>query len=215
MSIPETTHTAVEALKAEMVETIRFLHAQGWAPATSSNYSFREAEQEDFWISASGIDKGRFTGGDFIHVTSMGEPIDDARKTSAETQLHVLIYECFPEAHCVLHSHSVFNTVWSRVRAKKKHIDLEGYEVLKGLKGVKTHESKTRLPIFPNSQDIPALAEEIGQWFEKHGEPHGFLLEGHGLYTWGDDIFSAKRQMEVLEFLFDVHYKLKMLTLNQ
>lgn len=201
-----------DALKSAMVEVIQFLHGKGWAPATSSNYSFRERECDDFWVSASGIDKGLFVTDDFIHVDAIGTPIDDDRKTSAETQLHVLIYECFPEAHCVLHSHSVYNTVLSMARKKKKnYVDLVGFEVLKGLKGIKTHDVKVRIPIFENSQDIDALAEEIGQWFEAHGEPQGFLLKGHGLYVWGDDIASAKRQMEVLEFLFEVVYQLKAL----
>lgn len=200
---------ATEALKAELVETIHFLHAHGWAPATSSNYSFREGENGDFWVSASGIDKGAFAVTDLIHVDGTGKPIADTRKTSAETLLHVMLYECFPEAQCVLHSHSVYNTVWSLAKAKKKHLDLEGFEVLKGLRGITTHDVKVRIPIFENSQDIAALAEEIGRWFEKHGEPQGFLLKGHGLYTWVVDIASTKRQMEVFEFLFEVLYKLK------
>lgn len=201
-----------DGYKSAMVEVIHFLHGKGWAPATSSNYSFREGENEDFWISASGIDKGLFAASDFIHVDAVGAPIDDARKTSAETQLHVMLYECFPEAHCVLHSHSIYNTVLSMARKKKKsYVDLVGFEVLKGLKGIKTHDVKVRIPIFENSQDIEALAEEIGEWFETNGEPQGFLLKGHGLYVWGDDIPSAKRQMEVLEFLFEVVYLLKTL----
>lgn len=207
-----TTMSSTDMCKAEMVEVIHFLHARGWAPATSSNYSFREAENTDFWVSASGLDKGAFSSRDFIHVNSIGHPLEGgSRRTSAETALHVLIYECFPEAHCVLHSHSVYNTVWSVDKAKKGHVDLEGLEILKGLRDVDTHEAKVRIPIFRNSQDIPKLAEEIGKWFEKHGEPQGFLLQGHGLYTWGPDVASTKRQMEVLEFVFEVIYKLKTL----
>lgn len=209
MEIEATKLSEVEAMKSAMVETIHFLHSHGWAPATSSNYSFRLGEDPDFYVSASGIDKGAFAASDFIHVDASGKPIDDERKTSAETQLHVLLYECYPEAHCVLHSHSVYNTVWSVAKAKKGHIYLEGFEVLKGLRDIKTHDVSVRIPIFENSQDIPALAEKIGRWFEKNGEPQGFLLKGHGLYTWGPDIASTKRQMEVLEFLFEVVYKLK------
>ena len=29
-------------------------------------------------------------------------------------------------------------------------------------------------------------------------------MAGHGLYTWGDTIADARRQVEVLEFLFEV-----------
>jgi len=30
---------------------------------------------------------------------------------------------------------------------------------------------------------------------------YGFLLAGHGLYVWGKDIPTAKRHLEVFEFL--------------
>ncbi len=40
------------------------------------------------------------------------------------------------------------------------------------------------------------------------GEPrppfHGFLLAGHGLYTWGCDLEEARRHVEIYEFLFQV-----------
>jgi methylthioribulose-1-phosphate dehydratase len=32
---------------------------------------------------------------------------------------------------------------------------------------------------------------------------HGFLLRGHGLYTWGDDLAQARRHVEILEFLLE------------
>jgi methylthioribulose-1-phosphate dehydratase len=34
--------------------------------------------------------------------------------------------------------------------------------------------------------------------------PHGFLLRGHGLYTWGADVAQARRHVEILEFLLEV-----------
>jgi len=38
----------------------------------------------------------------------------------------------------------------------------------------------------------------------RHADSHGFLLRGHGLYTWGRDVTEAKRHVEVLEFLLEV-----------
>ena len=32
---------------------------------------------------------------------------------------------------------------------------------------------------------------------------HGFLIRGHGLYTWGADLREADRHVEILEFLFE------------
>jgi methylthioribulose-1-phosphate dehydratase len=61
------------------------------------------------------------------------------------------------------------------------------------------------VPIFPNTQDIPALAREVaGRLSGPTPLRHGFLIRRHGLYTWGRDIDEACRHVEIFEFLFEV-----------
>lgn len=198
--------------KKEIVDCIHFLHQKGFAPATSSNYSYKESDGSDFYISTSGIDKGAFTEAHFMRVDLLGNPIDDKRKPSAETLLHALIYSKKQEMGCVLHTHTVYNTVLSSIFAADKHLKLEGFEVLKGIRGVQTHEESVEIPIFENSQDMPALANQIEDYWNVHPGMTGFLLAGHGLYTWGTSIAEAKRHIEVFEFLFEVVYKIKTFT---
>jgi methylthioribulose-1-phosphate dehydratase len=76
--------------------------------------------------------------------------------------------------------------------------------MLKGLRGVATHEHREWLPIVDNSQDVPALAGEIAALVVERPELHGFLVRGHGLYTWGEDPAEARRHVEILEFLLEV-----------
>ena len=80
---------------------------------------------------------------------------------------------------------------------------IEGYEMLKGLEGVKTHEHREWLPILENSQDMLALADRVGDTLRQEKNAHGFLLRRHGLYAWGDDLSQAKRHVEILEFLLE------------
>jgi methylthioribulose-1-phosphate dehydratase len=82
-------------------------------------------------------------------------------------------------------------------------VNIEGYEMLKGLQGVRTHEHSEWLPIIDNSQDMPALADAIAGTLREHQNAHGFLLKRHGLYSWGDDLAQAKRHIEILEFLLE------------
>ncbi|NRB49584.1 MAG: methylthioribulose 1-phosphate dehydratase [Saprospiraceae bacterium] len=195
--------------KAELVECIHFLHQQGWAPATSSNYSFKIPQESTIMISSSGKDKGAFRIEDLMEVDLLGQPVNDTRKPSAETLLHTLIYQRCPEVTCILHTHSVYNTVLSQVYQGEGSLRLTGFEVLKGISGIKTHESSVDLPIFANSQDMQHLSEDIALYWDKHPALSGFLLAGHGLYTWGKSIAEAKRHIEVFEFLFDCIYKIK------
>lgn len=193
----------------ELVRCIHFLHAKGWAPATSSNYSFRIHPKDPIHISASGLDKGDFSTENLMLVDAQGKALDADRKPSAETLLHTLIYQQQPETTCILHTHTVYNTVLSKLYAKQGTLSLSGFEVLKGIAGIQTHETEVKIPIFPNSQDMPALSTAIKQYWDQVNQLSGFLLEGHGFYTWGKSIAEAKRHMEVFEFLFECHYKIR------
>ncbi|MGB2499406.1 MAG: methylthioribulose 1-phosphate dehydratase, partial [Mariniblastus sp.] len=156
-------------------------------------------------VTASGKDKGRLGRLDFVHIGADGNPIEpDQPKSSAETMLHVVLAEQ-NDIGCILHTHSVWGTLLSDHFFEDGGFEIEGFEMLKGLEGVKTHEHNHWLPIFENTQDIPALAELVRERLSDPMEPmtHGFLIRKHGLYTWGKDVFSARRHIEIYEFLFE------------
>jgi methylthioribulose-1-phosphate dehydratase len=115
-----------------------------------------------------------------------------------------VIYRDRPDARAILHVHTVWNTMVSGIFAERGYIGLKGYELLKGLSGVTTHEYEERVPILENSQDYGLLAEEMAAALGKFEEAHGILLSRHGLYTWGKSVAEARRHLEALEFLFEV-----------
>ncbi len=80
---------------------------------------------------------------------------------------------------------------------------IEGYEMLKGLAGVMSHEHRELVPIVDNDQDMTRLARRVGETLDRHPEAHAFLLRRHGLYTWGDSLADAERHVEILAFLFE------------
>jgi methylthioribulose-1-phosphate dehydratase len=103
----------------------------------------------------------------------------------------------------VLHTHSVWSTMLSEVHGARHGLRFGGFEMLKGLEGVRTHEHTEWMPILENDQDIPALARRVGTVLEQSPAIHGFLLRGHGLYTWGGDLPQARRHVEIFEFLLE------------
>jgi methylthioribulose-1-phosphate dehydratase len=82
-------------------------------------------------------------------------------------------------------------------------LTIEGYEMLKGLAGVTSHDHSERIPILPNDQDISRLAARAAMTLDRFPDAHAFLLRRHGLYTWGDTISDAERHVEILEFLLE------------
>jgi methylthioribulose-1-phosphate dehydratase len=129
-----------------------------------------------------------------------GRPLMEA-KPSAETPLHVDLYRRYADVGAVLHTHSVSATVLSRL-AGTEHVWFEGYEVLKAFRGVRTHESRLRLPVFANDQDTDRLAAAAAVELEQGVDLPGYLIAGHGLYAWGESVAETLRHLEAFEFLF-------------
>lgn len=191
----------------ELCEAISFIADRAWAPGTGGNFSVVVNEKPlQLLITKSGIDKHRVTPKELLLVNRSGKPVRGRGKPSAETRLHTMIARV-TGAGCVLHTHSVWNTVVS-ARESSPTLVLTGFEMLKGLEGVKSHEHVEPVPVFDNSQDIPALARRINARLRKQPEVHGFLLRGHGLYTWGRSVAEARRHVEILEFLMEVYGRL-------
>lgn len=185
-----------------IIDAGRFLYGQGWSPATSSNYSAR-IDQDHIAITVSGRHKGQLGAGDVMVVDLQGNPVQSDSRSSAETLLHTVLYQIFPEVGAVLHTHSVKATVLSRLLPAGQPLTLEGYELQKAFAGVESHESTLTIPVFDNTQDIPALAQATREWFRNHPEQPGYLIRGHGLYTWGGTMADCLRHVEAFEFLFD------------
>jgi methylthioribulose-1-phosphate dehydratase len=184
---------------AGLIEAGRFFNSRGWVPATGGNFSTR-ATDNTIAITASGCHKGELTDTDIILADLDGRSLDVARKSSYETLLHCQLYKRVPDCGAVFHTHSIANTVLSRRLDK---VNLTGYELLKVLDGVASHEVTLTIPVFDNDQDIARLAGSVDAQMQRGGVRHGYLIRGHGLYAWGPTVASARHRVEALEFMFE------------
>lgn len=194
-------------LKNELAESIRNYNTKGWSPATSTNYSFKD-EKGVIWVSRSGVDKSKFQANDFITVDQEGKAIGEfvGVKPSAETLIHCVIYELFPETKVILHSHSVYPILISAVLGRS--ITFNGYEVQKGFDGETTHDAFVDIPIFENTQNMLAFKQALLSNANKI-QQHCFLIRKHGTYAWGKNLFEAKRHLETLEYLCQCEWMLQ------
>jgi methylthioribulose-1-phosphate dehydratase len=187
-----------------LAQVARGFYARGWLLGTSGNLSaVVQREPLRMAMSPSGVDKGELRPDQLLAIDENARIVSQhGGKPSDESLLHIRIVKD-RGAGAVLHTHSVWNTIISDLYASAGGVKIEGYEMLKGLQGVPTHQHTEWLPIIENSQDMPALAETVGQTLDKHKAAHGFLLRRHGLYTWGETLAQAKRHIEILEFLLE------------
>jgi methylthioribulose-1-phosphate dehydratase len=188
----------------ELVAAGKFIDGRGWVPATSGNFSARLLDGR-IAITVSGRHKGHLVREDIMLVDAEGLSLD-GKKPSAETLLHTSLYRRFPRVGSVLHPHSPSATLISRLCGNQ--LVLEDYELLKALEGIETHATRIVVPIFSNDQNIPRLAAEVGNYLDRHGDIHGYIIAGHGFYTWGSTVKDALRHVEAFEFLFDLEVRL-------
>ena len=177
---------------------------RGWVLGTSGNLSlvinrdpFRLA------ITRSGASKGDLDADGIVEVDGDGTPVrPGSGRPSAEAALHIRIARA-RAAGAIMHTHSIWSTLLSARHLAASGIAIEGYEMLKGLEGVSTHEHREWIPILENDQDMTRLSDQVARLLAERPGCHAFLLHRHGLYTWGDTLPQAVRHVEIVEFLLE------------
>ncbi len=203
-AIRPTLSEKAAAAVAEMISVGTLFYARNWVLGTSGNFSVViEENPPDLVITASGVHKGRLTPGDFLRIRENGKITEGTMRPSAEMPIHQAILR-ERKAGSILHTHSIWATLLTDVHSSSHGIEIEGYEMLKGLSGVTTHEHREWVPILENSQEYVSLSQEVSDVLRSRPDVHGILLRRHGLYTWGKNLAEALRHVEILEFLLEV-----------
>ena len=189
----------------ELAETGREFYRRGWARAASGNFSILLARKPlRLCITAAGNEKGTLDETNFLEIDDDAEILQGFGRPSDETMLHLSIYRLRPKARCILYS----QTVWGTLLSDKFYVDgsigMHGYEVLKGLSSVTSYDHTERIPIVENSEDQIALSHVLENVLIENPSIHGIYIRRHGLYSWGETVEEARRNVEIFEFMFEV-----------
>ena len=194
-----------DTLARELIDTVRRINGRGWCDGTSGNYSVVVSRDPlRLLITPSGADKGRVDTGDLLVVGADGRVLEDTPgRPSAETPIHIALVRV-AGAGAVLHTHSVWGTLLGEHFLTRGEFTLRGYEMLKGIDGVTSHDAEVDVPIVANTQDMAALSNQVAGLVNADPGLRAFLIAGHGLYVWGRDVVQASRHVEIFEFLLQL-----------
>lgn len=195
---------SLEKLAQTLVTIGRRLDACGWVRGTSGNFSaVISRDPLRLAMTPSAAAKGELSPEQILEVDAVASTVGDRPgRPSAEALLHVRLVGV-RQAGAVLHTHSIWSTMLSDLHGADGGLAIQGYEMLKGLDGVASHEHREWIPIVENDQDMTRLSDVVERTLERHPAAHGVLIRRHGLYTWGEDLPAAVRHVEILEFLFE------------
>ena len=178
-------------------------YQKGWMVGTAGNISARLSDNS-FWITASGRPKGTLTKQDFVRVDIDGQILETPNpnfRPSAETSIHIAIYQLFPEAKACYHIHSIEANLVSNF-TEGNSLLLPSLEMLKGL-GVWEENPWVEIPLFVNYLEVPKIANEISDRFGKSSPKiPALLIRNHGVTVWADSPESAYHYIELIEYIF-------------
>ena len=194
-----------DKLKA-LLQTCALIANRNLCPATAGNFSVRKAS-DTMLMSASGKDKTNLLPADFITCDFEAKKMSGEGHPSAEAALHGMIYQMSSQTQCVLHTHSVAVTVLSMLPSTDNSVVFHGYEMQKTVAGFQSHEETLTLTVFDNDQNMVRFAQHLKANWDQVVAASGFIVRGHGLYCWGDQVNDAQRHMEGLEFMMACELK--------
>ena len=194
-------------VRQEMVDAADLFYHRGWMAGTAGNLSVRDPDDSGLvWITASGKPKGLLTVGDLVGVgldgkvaSSVGNP--KGNRPSAETSIHLAIYEVLPQVAAVYHVHTVEANLLTALHGDSR-IPLPKIEMLKGL-GLRDESAGASIEVFENHLDVSQVAHEVAVSLRGTAPAiPGLLIRGHGLTAWGATPLDALHAVELLDFCF-------------
>ena len=177
-------------------------YARGWMPGTSGNLSIKVSDDPlTIVVTPSSVDKGALTASDILLVTRRGvlrgKP---GLRPSAETEIHLALYESLPTCGAVFHVHTVHSTLMATHYREAGAVAFEGLEMLKGFETL-APEATPKIPVLPNIDDLREFGRYVKRQVAQLREVPGFLIAHHGMSCWGATPTEAKKHLELMEFL--------------
>ncbi|MFH1010703.1 MAG: class II aldolase/adducin family protein [bacterium] len=173
--------------RAALVRAAHRLREMECLPASDGNLSARSGPSL-FWISPSGVEKGRIAADDFVLLDASGQTIEGRGKPSSEWPMHWAIYCQRNEVNSILHAHPPFLTAFA---AAHRVPDLA---IL-----AEAHLAIGEIHLVPYA--APGSASLGREIVAKSTRAGIYMLENHGAVAVGREVDEALHRLERAEFL--------------
>jgi ribulose-5-phosphate 4-epimerase/fuculose-1-phosphate aldolase len=103
-----------------------------------------------------------------------------------------------------MHSHALSAVLAADLAGSSDHVVFQGLEMLKGLRGG-SNLDKHPVPVIQNTTRESDLVQQVDEVVDRSdfAGSYAILVQNHGAYIWGEDVWETKRHAEVYHFLFE------------
>jgi L-ribulose-5-phosphate 4-epimerase len=173
--------------RGAIVATARLLVARGYLMATGGNLSMRIPGSDAFAITPSNYDYLKMTPQDVCVLDLDLHPLAGERKPSVEAGMHAAIYRVRPDVNAVVHTHQVYASALTLVRAPIPALFDEQARFL--------GRSVEIIPYAPSGTGL--LRDVIARHVRDNN--NAYMLQNHGALVFGHDMERAVHNVEILE----------------
>ena len=183
----------LEQLKQEVYEANMLLWKSGLVILTWGNVSGIDREEGLFVIKPSGVDYDELTPEMMVVVDLNGRRVEGDYNPSSDTPTHAVLYENFPFANGVVHTHSTFATALAQAGVPLVAYGTTHADYFYG--DIPCTRGMTRDEI--DGEYEKETGNIIVETYKKKGlkatQTQAVLVRNHGPFTWGS---SAKKAVE-------------------
>lgn len=189
--------SSLSELRKRVLEANLELPRRGLVKYTWGNVSGIDREQGLVVIKPSGVAYEEMTEDDLVVVTLDGEVVEGKLRPSSDTPTHLEIYKAFPTIGGIVHTHSMWATIWAQAKQPlpcygTTHADyfygeIPCTEEMTESDVVEAYEANTGKLIVRTFSSLDPTAVP------------GVLVASHGPFAWGKDPEEAVYHSVVLE----------------
>lgn len=187
----------LETLKKQVWEANLQLPKNGLVLYTWGNVSGVDRERKLVVIKPSGVAYEQLKPEDMVVVDYFGNQVEGALRPSSDTATHLVLYREYPEIGGIVHTHSIYATVWSQAEMNipafgTTHADYFYGEVPCTRK---LHHEEIQGDYEKETGNV--IVETLKQMNPLHIP--GVLVANHGPFSWGKTPIEAVYHATVLE----------------
>ena len=176
-----------ETSKAQIVDTSQELVRKGYLMATGGNVSVRLPGQDGFAITPSNYDYMKMTAGDICILDFNLTMLEGHLTPSVESAMHAAIYQVRPDVNALIHTHQVYTSALTLVKAPIPALFDEQARFL--------GRSVEIIPYAPSGTGL--LKNAVAKHVRNHN--NAFMMQNHGALVFGHDMERAIHNVEILE----------------
>ncbi len=171
--------------RSDIIEICKRVHSNGWVASNDGNISIRISPNEVL-CTPTGMSKGYLTPDQLVKVDMDGNKLEGALEASSEVKIHLDVYKHKEGINSAVHAHPPYSTAYAVAGIPLDQCVIP--EIIVSLGSIPLTAYGT-----PSTQEIP---ENIRKHLQDH---NAFLMENHGAFAIGADVYQAYYRMESME----------------